>query len=94
MECPAKHTKYQPKDEDWKCPKCGVATSYKDEKEQSRMGFIIDESDPLSTDVCNLVHQADDVCCYACGYFATGKRAMDALAKKNNLKPCEHCEGA
>jgi Zn finger protein HypA/HybF involved in hydrogenase expression len=50
MACHAKHTVYQPKDEDWKCPKCGA----------NNERFTICDTDASAEDDCVLLHVADE----------------------------------
>jgi hypothetical protein len=45
MPCAVVHTKYQPTEEEWKCPKCGVGSS---------LFYIEDPAD--KTDDCDLLH--------------------------------------
>lgn len=47
--CQYKHTKYQPTDEEWKCPKCGA--SY-DENEEFIIWDAVGEN-------CSLLHDED-----------------------------------
>ena len=87
MICSAKHTKYQPTDEEWRCPKCGA----------DNKGFWIDELDPDAHDECPLLHERETLVCHSCprgDMFSTSGKAFAAkLAKKNNMIPCPHCKG-
>lgn len=80
MSCTAKHTKYQPTAEDWRCPKCG-ATDGK---------FCIDDGPNMD---CEAFHE-DDLCvCYACGHEVGGKAFAARIQKAKSLVPCPHCKG-
>lgn len=81
--CQHKHTKYQPTDEEWRCPKCGA--SYDDGEE-----FVI--WDAVGED-CSLLHDEDYLKCQKCGYETTGKRFAAYVVKKNSLIPCPTCKG-
>lgn len=83
MTCNAKHTKFQPSDDDWKCPKCGDDSG----------NFAINYLDDLADEDCNLLHDADEIACGKCGYGATGKNVARALEKKTRQVPCPHCKG-
>jgi len=81
-KCQHKHTKYQPADEAWHCPKCGTDNSKGD-------FYIEDGVNPE----CELLHPEDYVKCEACGYNASGTELAKALIKKENLIVCECCKG-
>lgn len=82
MDCPHKHTKYQPTDEEWKCPKCG-ATAVD--------GFIIE--DGPNEDECPSLHNDDFIRCSRCDYETSGKAFAAYVMKKNSLVPCPCCKG-
>lgn len=92
MPCTRKHTKYQPTDEEFKCPKCGAG-----------MGdFCIDtDLDVVSTDPdCPDLHVDDQLVCWGkngkgcpAQYGTSGKAFAATLVKKHNLEPCKHCKG-
>lgn len=81
--CNEKHTKYQPPDADWKCPKCGTTADVPD-------GFFNDN--PVSSD-CNMLHEADLLRCYRCNHETSGKTFAARLQKAANMVPCPHCKG-
>ena len=83
MTCQAKHTKYQPTDEEWKCRKCGSGPE----------SFWIEESDPDKSDDCTLLHNDDSAICFKCGYSVSGKSFAAALQREHNLISCPHCKG-
>ena len=81
--CAAKHTFYQPTDEEWRCPKCGATND----------GFVIDESDPDVLETCGLLHSADMLRCFYCDWSGSGRTFVNKLAKEKNLVVCPTCEG-
>lgn len=84
MECGYKHTKYNPTDEEFLCPKCGSSE------------FFIDEGpgvDALSGVACELLHDEDVICCYDCGHTISGKKFANMVLKKEKLIKCPHCKG-
>lgn len=81
--CLAKHTVYQPSDDEWKCPQCGGDNSV----------FTINESVENASEDCALVHEQDSVTCTKCGLDWSGKKITDLLMKKANLVPCPCCKG-
>lgn len=84
MNCPAKHTKFQPSDEQWRCPHCG----------DNAYNFYIesyqDEADPD----CGKVHVGDYVVCTSCKSDFTGDQATKAIAKNLHMTTCPHCKGS
>ena len=85
MSCIAKHTRYQPTEEDWKCPKC--------KKGHEENGLCIDYPDETADDACEKLHEADALRCYGCGYEASGRTFAAKLEKLHNLVTCPHCQG-
>lgn len=83
--CGVKHTKYQPTDEEWKCPLCGA----NDDGEH----FYIDSFVEGSADDCELMHRDDTVVCTACDYAWTGEQISKIMAKIASMIPCPHCKG-
>jgi hypothetical protein len=75
--CSAKHTKFQPKDSEWKCPLCGIGIGE----------FYIDEPDG-HTD-CPALHVQDCVKCYKCNRSWTGLEVSKLIEKKLNKKAME-----
>jgi hypothetical protein len=84
--CPAKHTRPQIPDADWRCLKCGATAD--DSKP-----FIIEENDELAQDGCALLHENDEISCWKCGVSTTGKKLAAAYAKQQALVPCPTCKG-
>lgn len=82
MNCVAKHVKYEPKDEEWTCPKCGSGID----------SFVIEECDSESDDVCMRLHDKDFLKC-ECGYSTSGRAFSNLVVRKNSLVPCPHCKG-
>jgi hypothetical protein len=81
--CNARHTKFQPKDEEWKCPVCGSGSDV----------FYIDDSANGASDECGLLHVHDSVLCETCGRYWAGGTLAATMVKENNLSPCLHCKG-
>jgi len=79
MSCRVRHTKYQPSDSEWKCPKCGNIDN-----------FGVQDSENFS---CEKLHATDLVVCGACGFEATGTRVANMLMKIASRKPCPYCKG-
>lgn len=86
MKCNAKHTLYQPKDEEWACPYCGAS-------QQDGTGLVIEEPDETSDEACELLHVHDYLFCYTCRKGITGKAFAARLQKINNLVTCPCCKG-
>lgn len=84
VKCDVKHTKYQPTDAEWKCPKCGVGAKGETD------GFFNDESE---NDDCPLLHETDGLKCYRCGHEIIGKSFAARLQKAANMVPCPCCKG-
>jgi len=90
MICNAKHIKYQPTDEEFRCPKCGAGPEE---------GFVIENPDETAHDACGLLHEKDWIACNNCeteyhrDTFYSGKQYAALMVKKNNLVPCPHCKG-
>ena len=88
IPCSAKHTKYQPTDEEFCCPKCGATVGH----------FCVDDGPNLD---CDLLHDEDELNCYgepgAMGcpaqYGTTGKAFAALVVKKKNIQTCPTCKG-
>ncbi len=83
MGCTAKHTKYQPTDKEFRCPKC-----------KAKVGdFAIDE--PLETvdEDCTKLHVGEWLYCYKCSYGISAVVFTRQLMKVKNLVPCPCCKG-
>jgi hypothetical protein len=88
--CNAKHTKYQPTEAEFCCPKCDAKVG----------DLCIDEPDGEANPLCPDLHEGDGVACYGkngkgcpARYGASGKTFAALIAKKNDLVPCECCKG-
>jgi hypothetical protein len=79
--CSEKHTKFQPADDQWRCPKCGEDNKH----------FYIEES--VGVGDCEKLHADDYALCMKCEYHGNGTKVANAIAKKCDLVPCEHCKG-
>ena len=84
MQCPAKHTKYQPADEEWRCPKCSAT---------SAEGWTIYDQDGTQIDGCEKLHNADLLYCEQCSHSETGQVFASRIARQKQLIPCPHCKG-
>jgi hypothetical protein len=88
MSCRAKHTAYQPLDQEFRCLYCG--------KGPEQGGLIIEGNDEVETDAnCVLLHPGDYFRCYnpECNRDITGKAFAARLAKLHDLIPCPTCGG-
>ena len=83
MICDAKHTAFQPTDEQWVCPKCG-----------DKENFYIDEPDQEANEECDKLHNNDEVRCDKCGFGASGKTVASKLQKLHHREVCPTCKGA
>jgi hypothetical protein len=81
MPCEAKHTKYQPTNDEWHCPNCGGDNDV----------FWIEEN--FGSDDCDLLHNEDVAVCVSCGLTVTGKVFASKLQKKHALVSCPCCKG-
>ena len=83
MGCPAKHTKFQPTDEEWRCPRCGAGSDY----------FYIELSAPDADPDCDKLHVDDWIICDNCGGGWKGSTVAKKLKEKLNYIPCPYCKG-
>lgn len=83
MTCRAKHVKYEPTDEEWRCPKCGAGAG----------DFYCDTWEEGADEYCELLHESADVRCIMCDYKTTGKAFSALIVKKGNLVKCPCCKG-
>jgi hypothetical protein len=81
INCEAKHTKYQPTDEEFHCPKCGAKCG----------DFFKD--DPVGHEECDLLHDEDNLCCATCGYGCSGRALAARIVKAKGLVQCPCCKG-
>lgn len=83
MKCEGTPTNFQPDEDEWRCPRCGVSNS----------GFQIEsQGDDCS---CENLHVDDEVGC-SCGFFADGQHTVDAIlaAQSKRFVECPTCQGA
>lgn len=66
--CKRRHTDWQPSDEEWRCPECGIGYTFLDGDD---CGFVIDDS---VNEACDALHVDDEVRCYRCGYSAVASQ--------------------
>jgi Zn finger protein HypA/HybF involved in hydrogenase expression len=81
--CAAKHTVFQPADDQWRCPGCGATNEH----------FYIDESAENSNEECGKLHEKDYVVCRKCDYGASGKALAKSMQEKYHYKTCPTCGG-
>ena len=86
MSCPAKHTKYQPTMEEFRCPRCGAGPEDKDP-------FYIQDGAEGSDEDCELLHNQDALGCNRCEYGCLGQTLAAQIVKRKNLVPCSCCKG-
>jgi len=82
--CTEKHAKFQPTDDQWKCPKCGAGNN------GGESMFYIDES---PNGDCELLHNEDYIVCVECKSSWTGKRLSTVMVDALSLEKCPHCAG-
>ena len=85
MNCPGKHTKYQPEEVEWKCSTCGAEAGT----------FAIMEPAAGALEDCELLHDDDAVGCYDCGNdnYESGRSFARRIQTKKHLVACPHCKG-
>jgi hypothetical protein len=83
IHCPAKHTKWQPKEDQWVCPRCGAG------KEE----FNIEEPDSQAHEECGLLHEFDELRCLRCDYANYGKDFSLYCATTDEYETCPCCGG-
>lgn len=81
MACTVRHTKYQPSDDEFECPNCGV----------SAPGFFI--NDYVGDDDCDKLHKDDELACESCGYTCFGESFARRKIRENGLTTCPCCNG-
>ena len=86
VRCGAKHTKPQIPDEAWKCPKCGATAD-------SERAFVIQDTDEAASELCPILHAADEIGCDSCGFGSSGAAFARRYAKESGLVPCGNCKG-
>lgn len=83
-ECKAKHTKYQPTEAEWACPKCGAGSEQ----------FEIFAQDEAADENCCLLHVYDVCRCFHCGNTWSGRSLAQTKEKLAARVPCPHCGGS
>jgi len=84
VSCSEKHTKYQPTENEWRCPWCGA----------DNKSFYIEEPIETARDDCEKLHEGDGLYCYICKDALSGKAFAAQIQKTKNLIPCKHCKGS
>jgi hypothetical protein len=82
MTCPAKHTAYQPTEDEWQCPHCGKG---------NEAFHVADWAD--GTPSCEALHEEDGLYCNACDHSISGKVFAEGLQAARNLVTCTCCQG-
>ena len=82
-ECTAKHTRYQPTEAEWLCPKCKA----------NNESFWTEEPDGEASDTCDKLHEKDEIYCYKCNWAGSGKTFTKKLQDAQGLVKCECCKG-
>ena len=90
MTCYAKHTKYQPTEAEFVCPRCHAKAGV----------FCISESATGADETCALLHDNDVLGCMSNDHdckkdreYLSGKTFAARIQKAKNLVPCVHCKG-
>jgi Zn finger protein HypA/HybF involved in hydrogenase expression len=79
-DCALKHTRYQPTEEEWRCPKCGRDSS----------AFYIEESENMD---CDLLHPDDSIICDTCDKVWSGAAIARIFQNKAHRIICPTCKG-
>ena len=85
VSCRAKHTKYQPPEDAWRCPVCDATSE----------DFTIECSADSSSDDCTMLHAGDELFCANCEKYWSGAKAATLMQRKANVDvvKCEACKG-
>lgn len=81
--CGAKHTKYNPTGDKWRCPKCGCTDG----------SFYIEEGDEEASESCTALHQKDYIVCMRCEWSGSGNVVAKRLAALDHVETCPTCKG-
>ena len=81
--CNGKHTDFQPNEQEWFCPKCGLNNDK----------FVIDEIEDGADDNCLLVHEGDEINCGNCDWSSYGRVVTKLMKKKYDIHTCPTCKG-
>jgi Zn finger protein HypA/HybF involved in hydrogenase expression len=81
--CGAKHTLYQPADEEFNCPRCGRKVG----------DFAIYEPTEGAHEDCPELHDKGVVECIGCGYSTTGRAFAKKLQDVAHQVMCPTCKG-
>jgi len=83
--CYKKHTKYQPTDDEFVCPRCGATPE--DVKPFALQMAADDECD------CDMLHMDDVLFCDNCGFSTSGRAFARRIQKEKDLVTCPFCKG-
>ena len=87
MKCTEKRTKYQPADEDFVCPECGIRLpDFHIEDTCCELNGVINWD-------CTFLHESDLLMCENCKHELTGKQFARYLIDKKRLMQCPTCKG-
>jgi hypothetical protein len=84
--CTAKHTKFQPTNAEWLCPKCG----------SNNEKFVIEMGAEGGDEDCTLLHIDDEITCMECHNSWNGAVVSKLLQKKSkagDYVTCPCCKG-
>lgn len=82
-KCTAKHTKYDPPTEEFRCPKCDAEAG----------DFAIDEPDEEADSDCPRLHVKDVLHCCTCRHTVGANSFVTRLQKAANMVSCPTCKG-
>lgn len=82
-QCHGKHTKYQPTEDEFRCPRCGAEVGI----------FVVQETEGGANLDCELNHPGDSLGCDKCGYGTSGRAFAARVQREKGLVPCQHCKG-
>jgi hypothetical protein len=83
MPCNAKHTAYNPTDDQMRCPHCNAPLGQ----------FYVQEYDILADHNCDRLHVLDELHCSNCGQGTTGEEFAVKVMKEQKIKVCPCCKG-
>lgn len=78
MHCPFRHTKIDPPEGAYICPRCGSSE------------FFVMDSENYD---CEKMHSEDLLECEDCSFDINGKNFVDLYIKKQKLTKCPNCKG-
>ncbi len=82
-KCEAAHTRFQPGQAEWRCPKCSAGYPK----------FMIDNRAPEASKKCHKLHVDDDVVCLVCHGQWGGQEVIALIKAQLHLMTCPQCHG-